>query len=93
MTDPRRDQLLGWISKTRQTQRRFAVVIAVLFGVSVALFAWSTGIGTLAFFLTAITGISGYWITSSHIVDWNHRLADLATHGKKLHVSGGGKRF
>lgn len=92
MTDPRRDQLLGWIAKTRETQRKFAVLIVAMFAVAGGLFLWRSGVGTVAFFLTAIVGLCGYWITSSHIVDWNHRLDDLSTRGKKLNASGGGKR-
>lgn len=78
--DARRDELLGWISKTRQTQRKLMYVIGAMILASSILLFWRLGVGLLALVLTAIVGITGFWITSSHILDWSDRLAALKRH-------------
>ncbi|MDX2091890.1 MAG: hypothetical protein SFX73_28770 [Kofleriaceae bacterium] len=80
--DPRREELLGWISQTRRTQRKLTYVIGAMILISSILLFWRLGIGPLALALTAIVGISGFWITSSHILDWNDRLAGLRRHAR-----------
>ena len=78
--DPRRDELLGWISKTRRTQRKLTYLIGAMILISSVLLFWRLGLGLLALGLTALVGIIGFWITSSHILDWSDRLAALSQH-------------
>ena len=78
--DERRDELLGWISKTRQTQRKLMYLLGAMILASSILLFWRLGIGLLALGLTALVGITGFWITSSHILDWSDRLAALKQH-------------
>jgi hypothetical protein len=79
--DPRRDELLGWISQTRRTQRKLTYVIGAMILISSILLFWRLGVGLLALIITAIVGIVGFWITSSHILEWNDRLAGLRHQG------------
>ena len=75
--DPRRDELLGWISNTRKTQRKLTYVVGLLILASSVLLFWNLEIGLVLLTITAILGIAGFWITSSHILDWSDRLAGL----------------
>lgn len=84
--DPRRDELLGWISQTRQTQRKLTYLIGAMILISSILLFWRLGVGLLALSLTALVGIVGFWITSSHILDWSDRLSNLT------HQRGAGRR-
>jgi cytochrome b561 len=77
MTDPRRDELLRWISKTRAAQHKLLYVIGIMLLVSSMLLFWKLGPGLLALGVTAIVAISGFWITSSHILEWNDKLSAL----------------
>jgi hypothetical protein len=79
--DPRRDELLGWISRTRATQHKLLYVIGIMLVVSSVLLFWKLGPGLLALGITAIVAISGFWITSSHILEWNDQLAALRRTG------------
>ena len=75
------DELLGWISRTRATQHKLLYVIGIMLVVSSVLLFWKLGPGLLALGITAIVAISGFWITSSHILEWNDQLAALRRTG------------
>ncbi len=93
MADPREAQLIEWIARTRATQRKLRFVIAALVVVAIALGAWRRELGVLGAIVTAIVGISGFWITSSHITDWRQRLDHLRRAPAVSPVAGGGRRF
>ena len=73
----RREDLEQWISQTRKTQRRLAVVIPLGTLISVGLLAWRAAVGGFALLCVALVAICSYWITSSHLADWQNKLDEL----------------
>ena len=97
MEDPahaaKRAELLGWIAKTRATQKRLGVAVVVAAVVSFALMiVWSGAVGGVSLATTAITALCGFWITGGHIMDFRNRLTEVGK-PKVLRMSGGGRRF
>lgn len=90
--DPRRDELESWIARTRANQRKLAVALGCAVVVAIALLVWRRPVGGVALAITVIVGLCGFWITSSHILDWKQRIADLSK-PKNQRISGGGRRF
>ena len=74
-----REQLLGYVAKSRRVQGRLQKIgiagIAVVIGLVIAPLD-----GTLvlagAVFVAIVVGV-GYWITSGHIREWNERLREI----------------
>ena len=71
----RREQLETWIAATKRNQRRLAIVIGVLAVLSIAAGIYRGSWGTIGFVITASFAVVGFWVTSSHLADWNHQLA------------------
>ena len=80
-----RDELQRWIDRTRKTQRRLALGIAIGAVVAVALSLWRRDVGGFALLAVALFALSGYWITSSHLADWHRQIEDL-DHPKPRHA-------
>jgi len=73
----RREELEQWISQTRKTQRRLAVFLPLAAITSVGLLAWQTAVGGFALLCVSLVAICSYWITSSHLADWERKLDEL----------------
>jgi hypothetical protein len=73
----RREQLEIWIAATRRNQRRIAVAVAVLAVLSIAAGMYRGSWGTIGFVITVSFAVVGFWVTSSHLADWNHQLGLL----------------
>jgi hypothetical protein len=73
----RRVQLLTWIEETKRNQRRIAIACAVLAIASIIAGAVKDAFGTIGFVVTVSFAVIGFWVTSSHIADWNHQLDQL----------------
>lgn len=68
------EQLQTWIAETKRNQTRLAA--GLLIGAMVAIVAWQfhSLIGKGLLFAVVVTGVCGFWITSSHIADWRSQL-------------------
>lgn len=77
MTAPYRtdEQLRAWIAQTRRNQRRLAIGLGLGAALALGARAADAFIGNTLIFSVIITGICGFWITSSHIADWRAQLA------------------
>jgi hypothetical protein len=73
----RREQLLIWIASTKRNQRRLGVLVGVLAALSIAAGIYRGTWGTIGFVVTVSFALVGFWVTSSHLADWNHQLAQL----------------
>ncbi len=73
----RRAQLLTWIAETRRNQRRLAVGLAIATALAIALTVWRPNVGEATLAVVALTAFCGFWITGSHITDWQSRLEEL----------------
>jgi hypothetical protein len=82
--DERRAQLVGWIAKTRRTQKRLSVVVCVLAAIAIALFAWRTDVAGFAVFGVVLFAICAFWITHAHIADWSGRIHEIDHPGPKV---------
>jgi hypothetical protein len=72
-----REELERWTAETRRTQRRMALAVAGGAIVALALALWRRDVGGFALLAVALFAISGYWITSSHLADWQRQLEEL----------------
>lgn len=72
----RREELEEWIARTRRTQRRLHVLVALGAVAGIALFVWRGPVGGFALLCVALVAICGYWITSSHLADWERELEE-----------------
>lgn len=75
---PDQETLLGWIANTKRTQRKLAVITAVLAAISIVLL-WYQPLGTIGFIVTISFGVVAFWVTTSHLSDWRYQL-DLKRH-------------
>jgi len=73
----RRLELEGWIAGTRRNQRRLAIAVAASAAVALVVSVWMPKIGGIGLGIVVIIAICGFWVTSSHIADWRHKLAQL----------------
>lgn len=73
----RRLELEGWITRTRHTQRRLALVVGGAAVIAVALTVWKSRIGLVGFGVVAIVAVCGFWVTASHLADWRGKLDRL----------------
>ncbi|HWU87728.1 MAG TPA: hypothetical protein VN253_10660 [Kofleriaceae bacterium] len=73
----RRQQLLGWIEATKQTQRRLAIVLIALIPLSAGLAAWSKPVGVFAFIGVGALAVCGFWVTAAHNAAHRQKLAEL----------------
>jgi hypothetical protein len=71
-----REEIEQWISRTRRTQRRLNVIMAPAAVASIALLVWNRAVGGFALLCVALVAICGYWITSSHLADWERELEE-----------------
>lgn len=84
----RREELLGWIEKTRRLQRTMAVVFGVLAIVAVGLAVWNGTVGTFAFILLALVALCSFWVTAAHNAAHHQKLDELARNdGKPLRTA------
>jgi hypothetical protein len=72
-----REQLEQWIASTRRSQRGLNLLIAAGAAAALALFMWRADYGGFALFCVALVAICGYWITNSHLADWENALREL----------------
>jgi hypothetical protein len=72
-----RDRLHGYIANSRRVQRRLAIATVVLAAIGVAVLIADRMAGGLVLLLTAIVGVSGFWVTAAHIADWRLRLRSM----------------
>jgi hypothetical protein len=72
-----RQQLEAWIANTRRTQRKLGIALIPAGVVAIAVVLFSRPAGFLALLSVAIVGVFGFWITSSHILDWSTKLDEL----------------
>jgi hypothetical protein len=72
-----RATLEKWIAETKRNQRllRTAIVPAAI--ISIALVFVSRPIGAGAIGLVALVALFGFWIMSSHVVDFETRIEEL----------------
>jgi hypothetical protein len=73
----RRTEIEGWIARTRRTQRRLGVVAACGVAVAVGLMLWRVSVGGVALGIVATVALCGFWVTASHLADWNDKLDQL----------------
>jgi Flp pilus assembly protein TadB len=73
----RRAEIEGWIAGTRRTQRRLAIVMAGGAVVAIGLMLWNTSVGGIALGIVAIVALCGFWVTGSHLADWDDKLEQL----------------
>jgi hypothetical protein len=80
-----REELERWTEATRRTQRRLAIGVALGAVVALALSLWRRDVGGFALLAVALFALSGYWITSSHLADWQRQREEL-DHPKPRHA-------
>jgi hypothetical protein len=74
---PSREQLEAWIAGSERVQKKLRVVIPVAVVPAAALFLWSTAAGGFGLLIVGLVAICGYWITSSHLAEWQGELDEL----------------
>ncbi len=75
-----REQLLGYVAKSRRVQGRLRNIGIAGIPIVIALVI-SPLDGTVALAAAVMVGILvgvGFWITSGHIREWNERLREIA---------------
>ena len=70
---PDRAQLEAWIAESRTTQRRLKLFLVPACLAAVVVSMFSHALGALVFVSIAIVAVFGFWITNSHITDWETR--------------------
>jgi len=90
--EARRAELTAWIARTRATQKKLGVAIAIAVPICIGLMFWSTAVGGAGLGIVALFALCGFWITAGHIMDWRSKIANLGK-PKVLRLSGGGRRF
>lgn len=73
----RREDLERWIAGTRRTQRQLKLGLVIASVVAVGLFFVSKAAGGIAVAIVALVALSGFWITSGHLTDWQAKLYKL----------------
>lgn len=74
----RRQELLGWIEKTKRTQRRLAIALAPLTVLAFALVVWNKPVGVIALVGVVALAICGFWVTAAHNAAHYQKLEELA---------------
>jgi len=74
----RREELLGYIERTKRTQRKLAIVFPALAVVSIALMFWRGAVGGFSLVIIALVAISSFWITAAHNAAHRQKLDELA---------------
>ncbi len=72
-----RAMLETWIAQTTRNQRRLRKALVPAAIVAIGLLFVSRPIGGGAVLVVALVATLGSWIMSSHILDWQTRLAEL----------------
>ena len=72
-----RAQLEAWIAATQRTQQRLRVALIPAGVVALALLVWSRPVGGAACATVGLFALFGFWITSSHIQDWEQQIGEL----------------
>lgn len=72
-----REELETWLARTRRTQRQLNLVIGAGAAIGVALLLWLGAAGALVLLCVGFVAICGYWITNSHLADWERELDEL----------------
>jgi len=72
-----RATLETWIAETQRNQRRLRRGLLPATVAAAALTFWSRPVGGGALLLVALVALFGYWITTSHIADWEARIQEL----------------
>lgn len=72
-----RATLEAWIADTRRHQRRLRRALLPASIVALGLLVWSRPIGGAAVLLVVLTAVLGSWIMSSHVLDWQTKIAAL----------------
>lgn len=73
----RRDELLGFIDKTRQLQRKMAYGFGAAGLISFALLFWSGTVGGFGLVIVALVAIAAFWITAAHNAANRQKIAEL----------------
>jgi hypothetical protein len=73
----RRAEIEGWIAKTRQNQKKLGVGVACAAVVAIGLMLWRVAVGGVALGIVAIVALCGFWVTASHLADWQDKLDQL----------------
>ena len=74
----RREELLGYIERTKRLQRKLAIVFPALAVVSIALTFWHGAVGGFSLVIVALVAISSFWITAAHNAAHRQKLDELA---------------
>jgi hypothetical protein len=69
------EDLHAWITDSRANRRALKGIVIALALVAAIGLAASPRIGLVMAFVTAVIGVSGFWILGSHIADWEGQLA------------------
>lgn len=73
----RRLELEAWIARTQGNQRKLTRGLTAGAVIAMGLMLWQLQIGMIALAIVGIVAICGFWILSSHIVEWRSQLAQL----------------
>lgn len=73
----RREELLGFIAKTRQLQRKMAYGFAAAGLLSFALLFWRSTVGGFGLVIVALVAIASFWITAAHNAANQQKIAEL----------------
>lgn len=76
--DRRREELLGWIQKTKRTQRRLAIALVPLAALTAGLLLWNKPVGTISVIGVVALAICGFWVTEAHNAAHYQKLEELA---------------
>lgn len=88
---PSHEQLEAWLARTRRTQRGLNVVIGAGAAIGVALAVWLGTPGVFVLLCVGFVALCGYWITNSHLADWERQLDELDRPQAAAAVKRGGR--
>jgi len=74
----RREELLGYIAKTKRLQKKLAIVFPALAAVSIALMFVSGAAGGFSLVIVALVAVSSFWITAAHNAAHHQKLDEMA---------------
>lgn len=81
--DHRRQELLGWIEKTKRNMRTLAIILVPLTAAAIGLLVWKKTFGVFAMIGVVSLAICGFWVMAAHNAAHYQKLAELDAAARK----------
>jgi hypothetical protein len=81
--DDRRQELLGWIEKTKRNMRTLTIILIPLTAAAIGLLVWKQTVGVFAMIGVGSLAICGFWVMAAHNAAHRQKLEEIAAAERK----------